>query len=87
MNDFDVNGDINFGHGSLSTRGGMPYHQPSRPWERKGLKVVDKYDNRNVDWLAMNGNQNEWAVAFHGFRNPEYVIPKIIIEGLRPGSR
>jgi hypothetical protein len=52
-----------------------------------GLKVVDKYDNGNEDWLAMNGNRNEWAVAFHGIGSPAFVIPKVMIEGMRKGPR
>jgi hypothetical protein len=33
----------------------------------------------------MNGNRNEWAVAFHGIRCPEYVLPKVVVEGMRAG--
>ena len=36
-----------------------------------GLKVTGKYDNGNDDWLAHDGNENEWAIAYHGVRaNP-----------------
>ena len=35
----------------------------------------------------MDGNEQEWAVAFHGFRCPEFVLPKIINEGPRVGFR
>jgi hypothetical protein len=31
----------------------------------------------------MDENKNEWAVAFHGFRDCSFVLPKIINEGLR----
>jgi hypothetical protein len=31
----------------------------------------------------MDGNKNEWAVAFHGFENCNFVLPKIRNEGLR----
>ena len=27
---------------------------------------MDEYDNGNNDWIAMNGNPKEWAVAYHG---------------------
>jgi hypothetical protein len=59
--------------------------------------VKDKFDNGNQDWLGMNGNPNEWAVAFHGFgKTAEEVVfhglgktaevlPKIIKEQLRQG--
>ena len=33
-----------------------------------GLKVTGKYDNGNDDWLAHDGNKNEWAIAYHGVR-------------------
>jgi hypothetical protein len=66
-------------------RGGLVYNQPSAPWIRFGLKVTDKYDNGDKEWLSKRGTPNEWAVAFHGIKCPEFVIPKIIVEGLRAG--
>ena len=51
---------------TIETRGNMPYHAPTSNWVGYGLKVVDQYDDGNNDWIAMNGNPNEWAVAFHG---------------------
>jgi hypothetical protein len=33
----------------------------------------------------MDGNSNEWVVAFHGFRTPDFVLPKAINEGMRVG--
>ena len=54
---------------------------------RYGLAVVEKYDNKNTKWLAMDSNPDEWAVSFHGISNPELVLPKIIVEGLRVGPR
>ena len=47
------------------TRGGYPY-TPPEGWKGFGLKVKGKYDNGNDDWIACNGNPNEWAVAYHG---------------------
>ena len=47
-------------------RGGMPYYPPTHNWIGYGLKVLGQYDNGNNDWIAMDGNKNEWAVAFHG---------------------
>ena len=47
-------------------RGGMEYFPPTDQWFGFGLKVLDQYDNKNNDWIAMNGNENEWAVAYHG---------------------
>jgi hypothetical protein len=49
--------------------------------------VKDRFDNGNREWLAMNGNENEWAVAFHGFGKTAEVLPKIIREQPRPGAR
>jgi hypothetical protein len=40
--------------------------------------VKDRFDNGNQEWLAMNGNENEWAVAFHGFGKTSEVLPKIV---------
>ena len=48
------------------TRGGMPYHPPKHNWIGYGLKVLGQYDNGNNDWIAMDGNANEWAIAYHG---------------------
>ena len=46
-------------------RGGEHYYPPYS-WHAYGLKVLNKYDNRNNDWLSCNNNPNEWAVAYHG---------------------
>ena len=46
-------------------RGGYPYIPP-KGWKGYGLKVMDVYDNGNNDWIAKDGNPNEWAVAYHG---------------------
>jgi len=49
-----------------SKRGGVNYNPPGDNWYGYGLKVLDEYDNGNNDWIAMNGNPKEWAVAYHG---------------------
>ena len=64
--DFDPKGDFTFKRGTEQTRGGLIYYQPSAPWRRIGLNVLTKFDNGNDEWLMMNGNPGEWAVAFHG---------------------
>lgn len=66
-------------------RGGIHYFQPGAPWLRRGLSVASKYDEGNDQWLSMDCNPNEWAVAFHGFKMPDYVLPKVVNEGLRIG--
>ena len=47
-------------------RGGFNYYPPTNGWKGFGIKVFDKYDNGNNDWINCNGNENEWAVAYHG---------------------
>ena len=47
-------------------RGHVEYFPPDNNWVGYGLKVWDQYDNKNNDWIGMNGNDNEWAVAYHG---------------------
>ena len=47
-------------------RGGLEYFPPDSNWVGYGLKVKDLYDNKNNDWIGMDGNPNEWAVAYHG---------------------
>lgn len=65
-------------------RGGEKYYQPKAPWTRTGLSVIDKYPKDG--WLDMNGNPNEWAVAFHGVTDPTgYAFSKIALESLKKG--
>lgn len=67
---FDPKGN-NSGEGwekSYFTRGGEKYYPPYG-WVGYGLKVWDKYDNSNNDWIGCNGNDQEWAVAYHGVGN------------------
>jgi hypothetical protein len=51
---------------SEQIRGNIAYHPPTKEWIGFGLKVLNQYDNGNNDWITMNNNPNEWAVAFHG---------------------
>ena len=50
-------------------RGGWPYFLPVHCL-RYGLMVLGRFDGKNDDWLMMNGNADEWAVAFHGVKSP-----------------
>ena len=61
-------------------RGGMEYFPPDKNWVGYGLKVLEQYDNKNNDWIGMDGNKNEWAVAYHGTSN-NAVLPIIKKEG------
>ena len=42
-------------------RGGFDY-KPPKGWIGIGLNVLNLYENN--DWIAHNGNKNEWAVAY-----------------------
>lgn len=66
-------------------RGGMDYFPP-KGWIAFGINVKDKYDNGDNDWLADDGNKNEWAVAYHGIRTKlsitlEEAVNSIITSG------
>jgi hypothetical protein len=59
--------------GSIMRRGpktnSQNYYQPPSEWFRIGLKVDVKF-NEDIDkWLAMNQNDDEWWVAYHGVRH------------------
>ena len=81
----DKRGNRCYGWGKNEKRGGLPYYPPEG-WIGYGLKVMDKYDNQNNDWIAYNGNKNEWAVAYHGIKEIKVINP-IINKGFLPGYR
>ena len=64
-NMLDPKGNRESGWGENEKRGGFDYIPP-KGWKGFGLKVLDKYDDGNNDWLDYNGNPNEWAIAYHG---------------------
>ena len=76
------------GYGQNQIRGKHQY-LPPLGWKGFGLKVLDKYDNGNNDWIKMDGNPNEWAIAYHGIgrnRNDvEEITNKIYHGGFKPG--
>ena len=48
------------------------------------MRVIDRFPNDG--WLEMDENPNEWAVAFHGVREPKgYAFSKITLEGPKIG--
>ena len=56
-----------------------------------GLNVIGKYDNGNDDWLAHDGNKNEWAIAYHGIGSKlgfsvEQATKNIIKDGFKAGG-
>jgi hypothetical protein len=87
VSDFDPRGDFKFPRkgGETQKRGGQTYLQPSSDWERIGLRVMDLYPDGN-DWLAMDGREGEWAVAFHGTSSNIEAIRSILqVRGVLPG--
>ena len=60
----DPLGDRSTGWGIGEMRGGKPYKPPEN-WIGYGLKVFDRYDGGNNDWIDYNNNPGEWAVAYH----------------------
>lgn len=64
-NMLDSRGNKESGWKENEKRGGYPYSPPIG-WKGYGLKVMDIYDEGNNDWIAKDGNPNEWAVAYHG---------------------
>ena len=88
LKDFDKRGNFNM-NGDVDLRGGEVYVQPPRGWTRKGLMVTSIFDNGNDHWLSMD-EKTSWPVAYHGFKNFDFVLPKVIKGnyeggGLRPG--
>ena len=73
-------------------RGGKAYNPPVG-WVGYGLNVLSKYDNGNNDWLACNGRDGEWCIAYHGAcanQSSDDVkknVKNILETNLRPGSR
>ena len=86
----DSRGNRESGWGEGQKRGGFNYIPP-KGWKGFGLKVWDKYDNGNNDWLGYNGNPNEWAVAYHGVGIKSSTVTQdinnIVIGGFRAGAR
>ena len=91
-NMLDSRGNRESGWGVNEKRGGFDYFPPPKGWKGFGLKVVGKYDNGNDDWLAYNGNKNEWAIAYHGIgiggecKSVEEATHNIYKGGFKPGS-
>ena len=71
-------------------RGKKPYYSP-QGWIGIGLKVLDKYDKGNNEWLGMNNSNGEWCVAYHGVargqssQNVQTITGKIVKSEFHPG--
>jgi hypothetical protein len=71
----DSRGNRTDGWGKNENRGGLKYYPPL-DWIGIGLKVLDKYDNGNNEWIGMENTEGEWCVAYHGVgrnKDPEEV--------------
>ena len=53
------------GWGFNETRGNHPYYPPEG-WIGFGLRVIDRYDKGNNDWIDYRNKKGEWSVAYHG---------------------
>ena len=51
--------------GYNETRGGEIYYPPVG-WHRYGLRVFNKYDNQNNDWLSYDNRKGEWCISYSG---------------------
>ena len=92
-NMLDSRGNRESGWAVGEKRGGLDYIPPPQGWKGYGLNVLDKYDNGNNDWLSCNGNQNEWAIAYHGIGTKlgsnftlEKATANILAGGFKAGS-
>ena len=65
----DKKGDKIWKKEKCKKRGGLDYINPSKDWIGIGLKVKDKYDGGNNDWLSKNNKKGEFAVAYLGLNN------------------
>ena len=72
-------------------RGNLPY-EPPLGWIGFGLKVLDKYDNGDNNWLGNCNSPGEWAVAYHPISErlslmKNKIIIKMIFEGFIMGMQ
>ena len=60
------------GWGHNETRGGEKY-LPPEGWRGYGLKVMDRYDNGNNDWLEYDNRKGEWCIAYRPIKNDKMI--------------
>jgi len=65
------------------TRGGLRYIEPNG-FYGFAVNVLGKYDGGNNDWMKLEGNPGEWAVAYHGTKVSGF--PAILTSGFRAGG-
>eukprot|EP00927_Polykrikos_kofoidii_P078437 TRINITY_DN75257_c0_g1_i1.p1 TRINITY_DN75257_c0_g1~~TRINITY_DN75257_c0_g1_i1.p1 ORF type:complete len:504 (+),score=65.30 TRINITY_DN75257_c0_g1_i1:99-1610(+) len=67
----------------ISRRGGVLYREPFG-WKRFAIKCKDKFDDGDDTWMGLNGDEGEWAVAYHGA--PMHVVPLVVRDGFVSGA-
>ena len=91
-NQLDSEGNRTSGWAVGQNRGNKPYNPPIG-WIGIGLKVKNKYDKGNNEWIGMNNSKGEWCVAYHGVgygQNPQEVqntTGLIVKTQFKPGGR
>ena len=80
------NRDINSWESKNLKRGGEKYTPPFG-WKGFALKVLNKFDNGNNEWLGNKGKKGEWAIAYHGIGkgNEFKKLINIILNNLKNG--
>ena len=53
------------GWGINEQRGNHPYYPP-KGWTGYGLRVLDRFDQGNNNWIDYRNVEGEWSVAYHG---------------------
>jgi hypothetical protein len=88
IHEFDNRGNFEFDSGETFYYGphNEPYYQPSKPWKRIGLNILQYYKNRD-DRIWFGTDKNAWPVAYHGFRCKEIsALANIIQCGFKIGQ-
>ena len=85
---FDERGNKVNGWSINEKRGNKPY-EPPLGWIGIGLKVLDKYDCGDNNWIEKN-SRDEWCVAYHGIMGTndnvsKQIINHIITRGFKEG--
>lgn len=62
---------------SSGRRGEEPYIRPSSDWQKLGLHVLDKYDDR--EWLR----RSTWPIVYHGTSACRDIVCGILSDGFR----
>mmetsp|Transcript_89734 Transcript_89734/g.158842 ORF Transcript_89734/g.158842 Transcript_89734/m.158842 type:complete len:1291 (-) Transcript_89734:181-4053(-) len=77
LSDFDPRFDVAYSHSTVSTRGSERYFIPSAGWQKLGLRVEHRHEDR--DWL----HREKWPVIYHGTSASRGVVCSILNEGFK----